>query len=59
MMSNKQNNEASIHLAIRPSRLEALIREGQVTITDFYCLDAASKKGVWQMLRMLAVKRLL
>jgi len=49
---------ATIHLAIEPSRLEALIRDGALNVTDFSCLDTSSKQGVWTMLRSLAASRL-
>ena len=52
------NHSNSIHLAIDPSRLEALIMEGSLSVTDFSCLDTSSKNNVWTMLRSLAAKRL-
>ena len=52
------NNANPIHLAIAPERLEMLIREGSLNVTDFSCLDTPSKKGVWAMLRSLAASRL-
>jgi len=52
------NHSNSIHLDIDPSRLEALIREGSLSVTDFSCLDTSSKNNVWTMLRSLAAKRL-
>lgn len=48
----------TIHLAIEPSRLETLIRDGNLNVTDFSCLDMPSKRGVWAMLRSLAASRL-
>ena len=48
----------SIHLAIDPNRLEVLIREGRIKITDFSCLDTSSKRGVWAMIRSLAASRM-
>jgi hypothetical protein len=48
----------SIHLAIDPNRLETLIREGRLNVTDFNCLDNSSKRGVWAMLRSLAASKL-
>jgi len=47
-----------IHLAIDPNRLETLIREGSLNVTDFSCLDKPSKQGVWAMLRSLAVSKI-
>ena len=47
-----------IHLAIDSAKLETLIRQGNLSVTDFSCLDISSKKGVWAMLRSLAAKRL-
>lgn len=47
-----------IHLAIDPDRLEKLIRQGNLSVADFSCLDTSSKKSVWAMLRSLAAKRL-
>jgi hypothetical protein len=47
-----------IHLAIAPNRLEALIREGRLNVTDFNCLDKPSKRSVWAMLRALAACKL-
>jgi hypothetical protein len=48
----------SIYLAIDSARLERLIQDGSLNITDFSCLDTSSKKNVWTMLRSLAAKRL-
>ena len=47
-----------IHLAIDPNRLELLIKEGRLNITDFNCLNKYSKQGVWSMFRMLAANKL-
>ena len=47
-----------IHLAIEPNRLESLIREGSLNVTDFSCLDKPSKRGVWAMFRSLAANKL-
>tara|TARA_B100000787_G_scaffold86146_1_gene63565 strand:- start:678 stop:884 length:207 start_codon:yes stop_codon:yes gene_type:complete len=47
-----------IHLAIDPNRLELLIKEGRINITDFNCLNNYSKQGVWSMFRMLAANKL-
>ena len=47
-----------IHLAIAPNRLETLIKEGSLSVTDFSCLDNPSKRGVWAMLRSLAASKL-
>lgn len=47
-----------IYLAIDAGRLESLIKEGRLNVTDFSCLDSSSKKNVWTMLRSLAAKRL-
>lgn len=49
----------AIHLAIEPQRLEALIRDGNLKVTDFSCLDDPSKQGVWAMFRSLAAKKLI
>ena len=48
-----------IRVAIDPRRLESLIREGQIEVTDFTCLDHPSKRGVWSMLRSLTANKLL
>ena len=53
------NNQSNfIHLAIDPNRLEVLIKEGRLNITDFNCLNKFSKKGVWSMFRVLAANKL-
>jgi hypothetical protein len=48
----------AVHLAIDPKRLESLIGDGSLNVTDFSCLDMPSKKNVWAMLSSLAAKRL-
>ena len=52
------NQSNFIHLAIDPNRLELLIKEGRLSITDFNCLNKFSKKGVWSMFRVLAANKL-
>ncbi len=52
------SSDHAIHLAIDPNRLETLIRNGNLNVTDFSCLDTSSKRGVWAMLRSLAASRL-
>ena len=53
------NNQSNfIHLAIDPNRLEVLIKEGRLNITDFNCLNKFSKQGVWSMFRVLAANKL-
>lgn len=42
-----------VNLAINPSKLESLIREGKLNPTDFHCLDPQSKKSVWGIIRSL------
>ena len=54
-MDNQSN---FIHLAIDPNRLEILIKEGRLSITDFNCLNKFSKQGVWSMFRVLAANKL-
>ena len=52
------NQSNFIHLAIDPNRLELLIKEGRLSITDFNCLNKFSKQGVWSMFRVLAANKL-
>ncbi len=52
------NQSNFIHLAIDPNRLELLIKEGRLSITDFNCLNKLSKQGVWSMFRVLAANKL-
>ncbi len=47
-----------IRVAIDPRRLESLIGEGRIDVTDFTCLDRTSKRGVWSMLRSLTASKL-
>lgn len=59
MMGNYlATNSELIRVAIDPRRLESLIREGRIDVTDFSCLDRPSKQGVWSMLRSLTVSKL-
>ena len=51
-------NSKLIRVAIYPRRLESLIREGRIDVTDFSCLDRSSKQGVWAMLRSLTASKL-
>ena len=44
-----------IHVAFDPDTLESLIREGKLHVSDFSCLDKPSQKGVWAMIRSVAV----
>ena len=49
------NQSGTIHLEFEPGTLESLIREGKLHVSDFNCLDKKSKKGVWAMMRSVAV----
>ncbi len=58
MNINNFSQNQSIHLAFDPNTLESLIREGKLHVSDFSCLDKTSQKGVWAMLRSVAVSTL-
>ncbi len=50
--------DQSIHLAFDPHTLESLIRDGKLHVSDFSCLDKPSQKGVWAMVRSVAISTL-
>lgn len=52
------NQVHPIHLSFEPDTLESLIREGRLHISDFSCLDRPSAKGVWAMIRSIAISTL-
>lgn len=49
------NQAHPIHVAFNASTLESLIRAGKLHAADFNCLDQSSQKGVWAMIRSIAV----
>jgi ribosomal protein S18 len=56
-LSHTHTSNQLVELAFDTATLRRLISEGKLHAADFTCLNAPSKRTVWQVLLATAIKR--